>query len=128
MKHCILICIFAVLFVIPLLGQDKAAEVQLPDSVMQDVLHQIAATVVKPAKGERLIYVANQGLGMDWLPKIKNIDFVLLDNDRDHGYGHAVYFWQNLREEKGSYLIDFGRGDICSSSGGTWSFVLWIQR
>jgi hypothetical protein len=122
MKHFIRICIFTVLFVIPSVGQDKEAEVVLPDSVMQDVLRQIAANVIKPAKGERLIYVANQGLGTDWLPEIKNVDFVLLDNDHVHGYRHPVYFWKDLREEKGSYLIDFGRGDVCSASGGTWSF------
>ena len=123
MRHLILLSIFAILFAVPSLSQDKADEVVLPDSVMKDVLRKIAASEVKPPKDERLIHVANQGLGTDWLPEIKDVDFVLLDKDSQHRYAHDLYFWKDLRKQKDFYLIDFGYGDVyCSAHGSTWVF------
>jgi hypothetical protein len=123
MRRFIFFNILLLLFAVPVLCQDDQGKVRLPDSVMKDVLHDIIKSTIKPPADEQLVYLPNMGLGTDWLPEIKNVEFVLLEKNGNQGYGREIYFWKDLRKEKGVYKIDFGHGDPgCSASGATWAF------
>src|SRR4051794_14159787 len=108
MKQFIYWSVVLLLVAIPSLGQSDTDDITLPDAVMKDVLYDIVKSTIEPPKDVQLVYLANMELGSDWLPEIRNVEFVLLDKNGNEGYGRAVYFWKNLRKEKGAYLIDFG--------------------
>ena len=129
MKHPVCLGFFLILLLSGLsFSQDKSADLSLPDSVMKELLKEIVKSTLTPPNETQLVYVANQGLGVDWLPEIRNVKYVLLDKI-NNSYGQDIYFWKNLQKKDGLYWIDFGFGDPnCTARGTTFSFEVVDMR
>ena len=104
----------------PIKAQDEETPV-IPDVAMQQVVKRVVEWYFKPANRPRTIYVYSRGIKSKWLPKIKNIEFAVVDDDSMKE--HDVYFFQQLRRKGKGFTIEFGYGDPnCSAMGDYWGF------
>lgn len=95
----------------------------VPSAARKQVVKRIVTWYFKSPKKPQTIYVAAQNIQKEWLPTIRNIEFVILEKQPPKGYERKVYFFRPLEMQKGSFLLPFGYGDPdCDSIGDTWSF------
>ena len=120
--------LFAVLS-FPALAQGEEKPVTVPDAAMQQVVRRVVTWYFKPRTKPKTIYFSNQGIKADWLPNIRNINFVLVEPDSPESHERGVYFFKDVRIESREYLVDFGFGDPgCRARGDTWSFRVVRSR
>lgn len=101
----------------------ESAEIQLPEKFKQDVVRRILVLNFKPAKRQKVIYLASQDINSSWLPKITNIKFKLLSAEELEDGKRKVYFFTNPTLENKTYSLGFGFGSPnCNYTGEVWSF------
>lgn len=105
--------------------EDEKPKVELPDQVMSQVVRRIVRWYFKPANRPREIHFSENGIQASWLPKLKNIEFILLNDNDSLRQEKGVYFFKAPDQTGKTYSIDFGFGDLnCDASGDTWKFKL----
>jgi hypothetical protein len=128
----LLIIILALSFSIATFAQSEDSsdetEIKLPDEIMQQVVKRILVYSFKPRKKATTIYLAEEGIKENWLPKIKNINFKLLSKEEIEK--KDVYFIKFFGKEKKNYAIGFAFGNpYCSYEGKSrWSFRIVNER
>jgi hypothetical protein len=120
-----LVCSFSQ---INLAQTDEDAPVQVPDTAMAQVVRRILTWYFKPRSKPKTIYLSADGIKKEWLPEIKNIEFLLL-SDEEIEQMEGVYFFKKLGFLNGKYEIGFAFGNPnCSYSGlGVWNFRITKQ-
>jgi len=83
----------------------------------------------KPAKEPKKIYLSERFLSPTWLPKIRNIEFVLITDTEFKERGKAYYLAKAPYWEEGAVRVDFGFGDRdCDASGSSYFFRVTGNR
>src|SRR5262245_59732815 len=105
-------------------GQDEdPPKVQVPDQVMKQVEGRILRWYFKPTKRLRKIRISEEGIKEEWLPKIDNIEFVLVSSSEAAKSEKGPYFFKHPENSGRNISIDFGYGDVnCEAYGETWKF------
>ena len=100
---------------------DDEAEPTLPENVMRHVVARMTNYYFKRARHPRTIHFSNKNLKQEWLPKIKNITFELVDKNTGP-IDLKAYVFEIFDKKKNTYIIQFGYGDLrCGAgSGPTW--------
>lgn len=107
---------------------EEDAEVVLPAPVMEQVVKRMVRWYFKPPKKPKTIYFSAENIRKEWLPKIKNIEFVLLEKPERYPYERKVYRFEEVDVSGRGFRIPFSYGDGgChtlkeASAGDTWSF------
>lgn len=111
------------------LAQSEAGELEaLPPEAMRRVVPRILTWYFKPRKEPKEIRLAARGVRPEWLPAIKNIEFVLVP-DAELDRSGAVFFFNYYEPKKDLYEIGFGYGEPdCSAIGDMWRFRLSKQK
>lgn len=108
---------------VPAIAQDDKP-VFVPDFAMEKVVRRIVTWYFKPRTKPKKVYFAAEGIRKEWLPQIKNIEFVVLQT-----YDQPVYFFQNQENLGGRFTVHFGFGDPhCDATGDTWAFRIIDKR
>lgn len=129
-----LIAVFAFFIAAPAgFGQgadDGAAfvETAVPDHVMKAVVQRMVSWYFKPSDMPRKVYFSDQLIRREWLPNIKNIEFVVLTPEEISKRGVKVNFFASVEVREGIFKVKYGVGDGCSASGGVWYFWVWSDR
>jgi len=103
-------------------SDEPAAKVQVPDAAMRQVVNRVLKWYFKPPRDKKTIYLASDAVKEDWLPKIENIEFRLLSNDKFRELRRVAYFFTETQAKDGSYHLGFAKGDSCSYTGDFWHF------
>lgn len=130
MKRITLIAGLLICLATPLFSQDDAdgPEVKVPKAVVKQVVRQIVAWYFKGAKKPKTIYFAAENIKKEWLPKLTNINFVVLEKPERYPYKRKVYYFEEVERSGHSFRINFAYGDRgChalrdADAGDTWSF------
>ncbi len=135
MKLIILIAGLFICFATTLFSQENAEKeaVKLPDPVMEQVVKRIVTWYFKVPKKSKTIYFAAETIKKEWLPKINNIDFVVLEARNpsfyEDEYQRKVYFFHEVERSAKHFTIDFGYGlPNCDADGDTWAFRVSDSR
>lgn len=95
----------------------------LPDNVMREVVGRILRYQFKPRQKPATIPLSDSQIKRDWLPKIGNITFELIPDERIAEYEKGVFLFEEIEREGVTYSINVGWGDLdCSATGDTWKF------
>jgi len=95
---------------------------------MEQVVRRILVWQIKPGSKPRKVYLAEEGIKPTWLPKIANVEFVLMDQNAVAGREGGVYFFTQPRYISRRYSIGFAHGDPnCLSDGAWWFFALPVS-
>ena len=129
MKSSIMVGLLIFAFSVPAFAQDDSA-INPPDFAMKKVVSRILTWYFKPRQKPNKIYFSAEGIKQEWLPEIKNIEFVLPQSGQSTE--HPGYLF-GPPEAKGNYFdINFGYfsgcgkfsgdGFCCHTTGDTWRF------
>jgi len=101
----------------------------VPEEVMEQVVKRIVTWYFKAPKNPKTIYFAAD-IKKEWLPKIDNIDFVVLEKPARSRYNRKVYFFRDIEKRRKGIRISFGYGDDlnCGSTGDYWTCRLEGSR
>jgi hypothetical protein len=99
---------------------------ELPASISPGVFSRIVKTILrdefKPAQRAKTIYISDQLIDASWLPKINNIEFIILNEKEFEKHGKA-YIFNQVKFEGRMLRVDFGYGDLhCSATGESFFF------
>lgn len=92
---------------------------------MRQVVFRMATYYFKPARRPKVIYFSDENLKLEWLPKIANVQFVVLKGE-DIKPGTVGYRFVIHDREADLYNIALGHGEIGCSGGGDG--VIWAVR
>jgi hypothetical protein len=105
-------------------AQSDDDEIELSGAVMKEVVVGILKFYFKPGR-ERVVYLSDSYINKSWLPRIRNVEFVLIkkisfDEDRDG------FMFESITRERNIYFVNFGYGALnCGDrTGDQWSFRL----
>ena len=94
----------------------------LPQDAMRQIVPRILKWYFKPRSAPKQIRLAARGIKREWLPEIRNIEFVLV-SDEELGQTGNVFFFKYYEPVKDRYEIGFAYGEPdCSSTGDIWYF------
>jgi hypothetical protein len=130
MKRFVVISFILIGLALSLIAQDDNDEVEptIPDFAMKEVVRRVVTWYFKPRNTPRTIYFSGKGIKKEWLPSIRNIEFIVLEKDSPR-YDGPVYFFQHPRSLGKGFTIEFGRGDPeCHAIGDTWGFHIAGER
>jgi hypothetical protein len=130
MKRSLLIAVTLLAFVPPSFGQTDDKEIVLPDNVMKQVVSRMVTWYFKPRAKPTTIYFSDSNLKKEWLPEIRGISFVLL-NDIEENVRRKGYMIQRADRAGRGYSIGFGYGEVGCPGGGqgdTWYFRVTNSR
>lgn len=100
----------------------------LPPEAMREVVPRILTWYFKPRKKPTEIRLAARGVRPEWLPRIKNIRFVLVPDEKLDESGD-VFFFNYYEPVKDRYEIGFGYGaPDCAAIGDMWYFRVSKQK
>lgn len=121
------------LFIVLLLATCAFAQdeetVELPDSVMSQVVSRIVSYKFKPSRTPRTIPVAASGVKEEWLPVVPNVTFKLVPDDDIINYEKGVFLVEPVTREGNVFSINVGWGDFESdASGDTWKFTVQKEK
>jgi hypothetical protein len=98
----------------------------IPEQVMEQIVRKVLIHYFKPRSQKKVIYLSDELIKQSWLPKIKGVDFQLVNflQLRDKGTWHHRF--NNTWEDE--HLIGFGYGSWFSGfSGDMWHFRISKQ-
>lgn len=99
------------------------SEKPISDAALSEMIGIVLRDEFKPADEPKTIYLSERFLKPAWLPKIRNITFVLITDKELKERGKAHFLKKAPYWEDGIVRVDFGFGDPeCSASGGSWLF------
>jgi len=101
----------------------------ISDAALSQMIGIVLREEFKPAEESKTIYLSERFLKPTWLPKIRNVNFVLI-TDKEFKERGKVYFLDKAPYwEDGSVKVDFGFGDRdCSAKGTSWFFQVTGDR
>lgn len=123
MKQFLLIAFLLTLISTPLLAQTKQED-KIPESVMRRVVDRVVRYYFKPHREPKKIYISERNIKEKWLPKIRNIEFVILKDDQLEDKPKGYIFREVNRGDRYSFL--FGFGDL--TPGGYLSGSVWFAE
>ena len=104
-------------------NEDEKPKVELPDKVLSQVVRRIVQWYFKPANQPRTVHFSENGIKSAWMPEIRNIEFVLLNDKDSNEREEGVYFFEQVEREGKTYSINFGFGHPnCDATGDPWRF------
>ena len=114
----------AILLTILMAAQAASTQTnEVPASISPAVFSKIVETILrdefKPADEAKTIYISDRLIEASWLPKVDNVEFVMLNDKQfdEHGNG---YLFNEAKLEEGILRVDFGFGELhCSATGGS---------
>lgn len=116
-------------FVLPAAAQDADDDSLISDALMRQAVSRIATFYFKPSRRPRTVYFSDKHIKQEWLPKIANINFVVLKlNEIASGTKGYVF---EIIESDDKNSIGFGFGEIGCSGGGkgvTWGYRISDQK
>lgn len=127
MKGLLLTSLLAILLAIPIFAQDEVESVELPDVVMEQLVKRIITSYFKPRSRRKEIYISEQNIKKEWLPRIKNIEFVLVP-ESSWEVTREFYLFKEVERRGGMLSIGFGYGDSCDHNGDLWYFRIEKNR
>ena len=103
---------------------------------MARAVPQILRYYFRPAKRPRTIPISNENIQASWLPKIKNINFVIAPEERLGDYENGGFVFLEPKGEGDKFSVDFGRFNPQEGGiGDTWNvrrrggrFHVWRSR
>ena len=105
--------------------EPEPEEVTLPDSVMEEVVRRVVTLHFISTKRSGVIYFADRGIKAEWLPKMENIEFVVLTDGEREGDEKEIHFIKKVTLSDGIYDVWFGYGDPdCTATGDVWQFQI----
>lgn len=106
----------------PIFPQDQDPSIELPDEIMKQVVRRVLIWEFKPVKHRKVIRLFDLGIKREWLPKIKNVNFSLLNSDASATEaGSDAFFFRPAEKDGKDYIIGFGYGDPnCGAEGKIW--------
>ena len=125
MKRFFLIVVLAICLSPAVFAQDEGEDprVTLPDVFMEQLVTRIVNWYFKPAKKPKRVYFGGN-IKKEWLPKIKNIEFVIPEKSE-----RPVFYFGDILKYSGRHRIDFGYGKACEGSiGDYWTFMVVGSR
>ena len=103
----------------------------LPDNVMEQVVRRVLYSYFKPGDRKRVVLLDSRHVRNSWLPKIRGIEFKLLDSSDPKSYlkyhfeFEFLWFNESAERSKGKYDIGFGYGCPCAGyEGDTWHLTV----
>jgi len=129
MKYFVLVMFLLVVSVPVLAQQDEQRKVDMPDNVMKEVVSRVLTWYFKPRTKSKKIYLSNDLIKQEWLPEIKNIEFVIEPENTDRLY----YLFGPIERKGNNFDINFGRftgcrENCCYTTGDTWRFRVIGKR
>ena len=123
MKHFVLIAFVLTLISTPLLAQSGGGEI-VPDAVMRQVVDRVVRYHIKEPLDPKTIYISERNIKEKWLPKIRNIKFVLIKDDQLANKPKGYIFYKVDSGDRYSFM--FGFGDL--NPGGYLSGSFWFAE
>jgi hypothetical protein len=103
-------------------AQDEVRDADVPEWVRKELVHRILIYKFKPSSKRRSVPISSTGIKQEWLPKIGNTEFNLIDLG-DDAFFEDIYFFREPQTEGEAYSIAFAFGDPeCSYIGDAWRF------
>ncbi len=122
-RYLFLVLGLATSFTLSAAGQSEN-EIDLEPGTMREITRRVLQNEFKPSKEPRTVELYEEGLRWEWLPVIRNVNFVLVSKSEIETRKIEVYFFKSkAKREKGVVFVDFGFGDpFCYASGSTYSY------
>lgn len=98
------------------------SEKPISEAALSQMIGFVLREEFKPADEPKTIYLSERFLKPAWLPKIRNVNFVLITDKEFKERGKAHFFDKAPYWEKGFVRVDFGFGDRDCSASGTSRF------
>lgn len=112
-------------------GTQFAQNDERPARISPAALSKIVGVVLRsefnPARQRKVVYLWGRSLKEEWLPKITNTEFILIDDAGLEKLGKAHLFKDPV-VEKGKVRVDFGFGDNCVAGGHSYFFRVTGKR
>lgn len=106
-------------------SENASPKLIVPAEIMRQVVQGILQRQFRPSNRPRRVYLWENGVESDWLPEIRNVEFVLLNDNGVAGREHGLFFFQEPAYQNGAHTINFGYGDpSCGATGDTWDFTM----
>ena len=102
-------------------GQVNEERRRLSFAALSKIVDVVLRAEFKPREEPTLIYIRGDVLREAWLPEIANTQFILINDAELERHGKAYLFKDPVFIE-GKVRIDFGHGDTCAASGGSYFF------
>jgi len=109
-------------------GQNRDKAPPISPAAISKIVKIVLRGEFKSADKRTPVYISEKFIQKSWLPKIRNIEFVLIDDAEFKKRGKAYFFPKAPYWEKDEVRVDFGFGDSCSASGGSWFFHVTGDR
>jgi len=124
MKKIVLSSLLALFLAFPVFAQRAYEIPRLSDTVMEELVKEILIWNFIPRSRPTEIKIAAQNIKKEWLPKINNVEFVIVSAEEYFAVSELYFF--ELFERRGKNLrIGFGYGDPhCDRKGHVWYFRL----
>lgn len=90
---------------------------------MQQIVSRTLRYQFKPRRSPVTVPLAESQVKREWLPKITNINFELIADEKVGEYEKGVFLFEDIERDGRTYSINVGWGDLnCNASGSTWKF------
>lgn len=93
----------------------------IPEQVMEHIVRKVLIHYFKPTTRIKAVLLSRDGIKQSWLPKIKGIDFQLVDTQQERHRLTNHYKFENPFGDQNSIGFGYGSGGS-GYSGDTWKF------
>jgi len=94
--------------------------VKLSDAVMRRVVSHIVRSEFVSRAEKQTFYFSDRLIKAEWLPKMANITFIVLDNSEKENSEKEKFVFYDVTSDGKHLEVRFGRGTGCSLSGQIW--------
>ena len=127
MKNFIAVTIFALALCSVQFGQVNEKPTHLSSTALSKIVDVVLRAEFKPREESMLIYIHGDALREACLPEIENTQFILIDDAELQRLGKAYSFKDRVVID-GKVRIDFGYGNNCEATGGSYFFKVRGDR